>query len=164
MDWDGIIKAGAGSLFTGGAGFLGAYARFKQRLKTAEDGLKKVTEIVTQIGTTLPLLTRKYDDLAAGWRLEFDSFREEFERETKHRLELEEVRDEARASRPDPTEALRREVDRLRSEVERLKDRGSRYVKNDAFAAFTKDQEEQWRALAKTMGRLEGHLRGLKED
>lgn len=159
MDWNALAQHGLTAAGSGLSAFLGAFLRFKARLKECEDALKSVKEELPKLVTELAALRVHQSSMNSGWRLEFDGFKEDFTRELEHKKELEQVRQQERGSRPDPTEELRREVSQLRNEIEKLKERGGRYVRNDVFTQFTKSQEDQWKEMARTLGRLEGLLR-----
>lgn len=159
MDTTAIITQAAGALATGGASFLGAFFRFKQRLKDTTAALKEVALELPALRSAVTDAKNHYEAMARGWHLEFSQLRQDFETEAKHRREIAQALEQDRASRPDPLEDIARDLDRLRQDVERLKDRGGRYVRSDAFAAFTKAQEDQWKEMARTLGRLEGMLK-----
>jgi hypothetical protein len=160
LDWNALAQHGLTAAGSGLSAFLGAFLRFKTRLKECEDALKAIKD--TQLPKLLvdqEKLSEHQKTMSAGWRFEFDGFKEDFDREFKHKAELEQVRRQERASHPDPSEELRRELLSMRAEIEKLKERGGRYVRNDAFTQFAKSQEDQWKEMARTLGRLEGLLR-----
>ena len=159
METHDIIQSGVTALVTGGASFLGAFFRFKQRLKETEESLKKVLVELPRLRAAVAETKGHYEALSGGWRLEFNNLKSAFETEIKHQRELAEALKEDRASRPDPVEALHGDLRQLRQDIEKLKERGGRYVRNDVFAAFTKAQEDQWKEMARTLGRLEGMLK-----
>jgi chromosome segregation ATPase len=154
-----IIQSGVTALVTGGASFLGAFFRFKQRLKETEESLKRVLTELPKLRAAVSDIKGHYESLAGGWRLEFNGLKSAFELEIKHQRDLAEALKEDRASRPDPLEALHGDLRQLRMEIEKLKERGGRYVRNDVFTTFTKAQEDQWKEMARTLGRLEGMLK-----
>ncbi len=145
MDWNALSQHGLTSAITAVLAFAGSYARFKMRLSTAEKGVKEQKAALEAV--------------KRGWRFEFDAYKAEQEQEKEHQAELLAARKEERASRPDPFEAFNDQLRSMRADIDRLKERGSRYVRNEAFAAFVKSQEEQWRAIERSMGQLEGVLR-----
>jgi hypothetical protein len=138
LDWTTILDHGLTAAASGGASFLGAFFRFKQRLKACEDALTKLSDEV-------PRLRRQYEIAAAGWRAELDAFRADIRRELQHQQQLVDMR--------------AKELAQMHQDIEKLKERGSRYVRSDAFASFTKSQEDQWKEMARTLGRLEGMLK-----
>jgi hypothetical protein len=159
VDWNTVASQALTAAGSGASAFLGAFLRYKARLKACEDALKLLATEVPKMRTDLATALMQYDSSTAGWRLEFDGFKDDFEREMKHRKDIDEAVEKERHSRPDPLEDLRREVKELRSQIEQLKERGGRYVRNDAFTAFMRAQEEQWKEMARTLGRLEGAQR-----
>lgn len=166
MDWDHITQIGLTALGSGGSSFLGAFLRFKQRLKVAEESLAslaaegpKLRTELAALRTELTTTVAHYDATIKGWRLEFDSFKADLATEVQHRKEITEAVEKERHSRPDPLEDLRREVDRMKREIDRIKERSSRYVRSEVFDAFAKSQEDQWKEQTKALGRLEGILR-----
>ncbi len=128
MDW---IQYAGTAVLSGGTAFLAAWGRFKQKLQEHDTAL-----------------ARQAADVA--------TFREQYTREKDHKRELEDLRDKERASRPDPFEDIRHDIARLEEDVEKLKDKVSNHVHANTFAAFTKSQEDQWRDMMRTLGKLEG--------
>lgn len=157
METGSILTQALGSIAAGGVSFLGAFLRFKQRLQVCEDALKLLALEVPKLRAGVTEAKLHYEALSGGWRLEFNQLQSEFNTEMRHKRELEEALRADRASRPDPLEDVREDLHRLRQEIEKLKERGGRYVRSDAFAAFTKAQEDQWKEMQRTLGRLE-HL------
>lgn len=155
MDWDSVAKTAITAVGSGGSAFLGAFLRFKQRLKQAEDDAGAARKDASIARAEVAELRAEVANLKTGWRLEFDSFKEDYERDVKHREEMEEAIAEARESRPDPTETLRHEVDQLKQQLEKMKERQARYVRNETFADHVRGQESQWKEIARTLGRLE---------
>ncbi len=162
MDWTEFGKTALTVAGSGGSAFIGAFFRFKQRLADAEGAAKaakqeadsaKAEALAARAETAA--LKASMEALTKGWRMEFDDFKEDYEKDKKHRLELDEAVAEARQSRPDPTEALGREVDELKKTLERLRERQARYVRNEQFVEHTRAQETQWKEIARTLGRLE---------
>lgn len=155
MDWNEVVKTGLTAVGSGGAAFGGAFLRFKQRLQQAEDNARAGLELAQLLRAELTTYRAAQDHVAAGWRLEFASLRDDFQRDLDHREELERAREEGRASRRDPAEDLRHELHELKTQLERMKERQARYVRSDTFVQHVKEQETQWKELARTMGRLD---------
>lgn len=141
MNWDVIIQTGITAIGTGGLSFFGAFFRFSQRLKECEETTASLLQEVTRVAKAS------------------DALRADYDRDLQHRKEMETLRAAERASRPDPIEDLRRDLVQLKQDIEKLKEKGARYVRGDVFAAFTKAQEDQWKEMARTLGRLEGMLK-----
>ena len=168
VDWNKAIEVAITAAGSGGASFIGAFFRFKQRLKDAEDSAriaKEVAEAALKQGGAIALelaeLKKTVDASFKGWRMEFDGFKEDYERDQQHRAELEEARAEARQSRPDPVEALRHEVGELKRIIERVRDKQGTFVRTEAFTEHTRAMEQQWRTLERTLGQLETLVKRL---
>jgi hypothetical protein len=73
-------------------------------------------------------------------------------------LELDATKENMRASMPDPLEDIRNMLAEQREDIEKLKERGARAVRVDDFTAFAREQEAQWKELAKTLGKLDSLL------
>jgi hypothetical protein len=155
LDWNDVAKTALTAVGSGGSAFLGAFLRFKQRLAEAEANAKKALEEAAKARGETAHLEVTLKNLAAGWRLEFDGLKSDFNRDLEHREELDAAREEGRASRRDPTEDLRHEVDELKKQLERMRERQARFVRNETFVDHVKAQEQQWREIARTMGRLD---------
>lgn len=162
MDWSKAIEVAVTAGGSGLASFGGAFLRFKQRLKDAEDFAKEAKALATAaiegnraLKTELDNFVRMTESNLRGWRLEFDGFKEDYARDERHRHELEEARAEARQSRPDPVEAFRHELADLKRQLERLRERQGTYVRNETFVEHTRGQEQQWKEIQRTLGRLE---------
>lgn len=152
-----LVTAGV----SGGASFLGALYQFKKKLDEVSADVKLLKE---GDGQTVPGIRQLIENIRAGWRLEFDGFKSDFEafrdevrREQEHEDELDEAVERARMSRPDPHEEMRKQLEELKRDVGRLKGKG--YVKNTEFAEYVRTQEAQWRALERTLGRMEALLK-----
>jgi predicted nuclease with TOPRIM domain len=159
LDWNEVTKTALTVAGSGGSAFLGAFFRFKQRLKDAETNAAEALAEAQTATADLAVLRSAHENLAAGWRLEFNALKDDFQRELAHRTALEEAREEGRASRRDPTEDLRDELEELKKQLERLKERQARYVRSETFVEHTKAQETQWKEIARTLGRLEALAR-----
>lgn len=155
MDWNAITTTAITAVGSGGSAFLGAFLRFKQRLKAAEDAAATALRETVALSGKLAALEKSCVDHARGWRLEFDGFKEDYARDLRHSQELNNAVEDARASRPDPAEILRHEVEELKKQLERMKERQARYVRSETFVEHTKAQETQWKEIARTLGRLE---------
>jgi hypothetical protein len=158
-----IIEHVGTILGSGGAGWLAAILKHR-RLKSApareERKLdKRVDEIDKRIEGHITALTahiEQYRSNNAGWLLELTQLKNELEEDKRIR----EAIDVERSSRPDPFEDMRHDIDEVKRLVERLRDKSGRYVKNEAFEAFVRSQEEQWREMNRNLGRMEGELKG----
>lgn len=159
METHDIILQGGTALITGALSFLAAFLRYKQRLADAEKALKVLAVEVPKYRQDAAETKSHYETLSQGWRLEFNQLKQDFEREIQHQRELAEAVKEDRASRPDPIETLGHDLHTLRQDIEKLRERGGRYVRSDVFASFTKSQEDQWKEMARTLGRMEGMLK-----
>jgi DNA repair exonuclease SbcCD ATPase subunit len=159
LDWNEVVKTGLTVVGSGGSAFAGAFLRFKQRLKKAEDEAAEALLIARAARDTLFTLKASFDAAVGGWKLEFADLREDFRRDLEHREEVEQAREDGRASRRDPTEDLREELHALRDQLEKLKERQARYVRNETFAEHARAQETQWKEIARVMGRLEALAR-----
>lgn len=145
---------------SGGASFLGALYQFKTRLELAEEYIKELKgENKDVVG-----IRQLVEAVRHGWRLEFDSykadyeaFKKEVEREREHEEELDQAFERARASRPDPVEELKHQLSEMKREFDRMKNRG--YVKSSEFAEYVRKQDEEWRRLERTLGRWETLLK-----
>jgi hypothetical protein len=142
--WSTLLEQIPTAVGSGVTAFFGAYARFKARHASLEKGNR--------------LLKEKVDTQGQGWRLEFNTFKEEFDHYKELADKVEEVRKEERASHPDPFEGFNGDLRRIREDIDKLKTRAGRYTRNDDFVAFVRSQEEQWRKLERTLGQLEGQL------
>lgn len=89
---------------------------------------------------------------------DFEDQLKKFGDRLEHHLELDATKDNIRASMPDPLEDIRTILVELREDIEKLKERGARSVRIDDFTAFTREQEAQWKELAKTLGKLDSLL------
>lgn len=159
MDWNSFAEKALTVGATGIASFGGAFFRFKQRLKEAEDAAKAAKADAEIARAETAALRGTLEAAIKGWRMEFDDFKGDYQRDREHAVELEEARNEARESRPDPAEALRDDIDELRRQVEKIRERTARYVKNETFVEFTRGQEAQWKIIERTLGRLEALAR-----
>lgn len=153
----------------GGAAWFAAWLKHKRlksapvreekRLSKEVDGLfKRHEELSKRIDDHIAELSahiEQYKSNNAGWLLELTQLKNELEEDKRIR----EAIDVERNSRPDPFEDIRHELAELRRIVERLREKSSRYVKNEAFEAFVRLQEEQWRAMNRNLGAMEGELR-----
>jgi uncharacterized protein YukE len=124
-----IIQNALAAAGAGGAAFFGAITRFKKRVADFEDRLNKFSD-------------------------RLDKFNDRLD----HHLELDVTKENMRASMPDPLEDIRNMLSELREDIEKLKDRGARSVRVDDFTAFAREQEAQWKELAKTLGKLDSLL------
>jgi polyhydroxyalkanoate synthesis regulator phasin len=152
MKWDELTQH-AGEV--GGAGafsFIVAFFRSRKRLASVE---KSIKALVRPDGA----LTQLKEEFARELQL----LREEFQREFEHRRELEEVRDHERASRPDPVEELYRRLKELEERVTNLRSRGHIYVRTETFVAYNKSQEDSWKRIGETLGRLSGAVERLEK-
>lgn len=134
VDWKDFIPHAATAVMSGAAAFGAAWGRFKSQLQGHSDEIKRLSG-------------------------ELPRFRETHELEEKHRRELDNVRENMRLSIPDPLEDIRADIARLEQEVAQVREKQSRYVRSDTFAQFTKAQEDQWKEMMRTLGRLEGALK-----
>ena len=148
MDWDTVLQHGLTALGSGGSAFLGAFLRFKRRLHECEELLKHSAGTISHLQADIDVCKSTIATLKS-----------DFEREVAHRKELAEFRKEERDSRHDPLDDLRGDIVDLKEAVEKLKERGAHYVHTDTFASFTKSQEDQWKVLERTLGRIEGSLK-----
>lgn len=162
MDWNKAMEVAVTAVGSGGASFVGAFLRFKQRLKDAETNANAALDAAiagmnkhAELANELAAFKREMNSHLTGWRLEFDGFKDDNERDQRHREALEEARAEARQSRPDPVEAMRHELEQLRRQLDRMKERQNSYVRNETFTEHTRAQEKQWNEIQRTLGRLE---------
>ena len=131
----------------------GAPAREEKKLaKELEDLRKRIEAHITQLSAHIEL----YKSNNAGWLLELSQLKNELEEDKRIR----EAIDVERSSRPDPFEDIRHDISELRRLVERLREKSGRYVKNEAFEAFVRAQDELWREMNRELGQMEGELKG----
>lgn len=162
VDWNKAMELAITAGGSGLASFGGAFLRFKQRLATAEtsaaaaharaDAADKKCDTIQK---ELDEFKRAVESNLKGWRMEFDTFKNEYERDQRHAEELEDVRAEARRSQPNPVESFRYELEQLKQKLERVRDKQGSFVRNETFVEHTKGQEQQWRTLERTLGQLE---------
>ena len=91
MDWSKAIEVAVTAGGSGLASFGGAFLRFKQRLKDAEDFAKEAKALATAaiegnraLKTELDNFVRMTESNLRGWRLEFDGFKEDYARDERH--------------------------------------------------------------------------------
>jgi chromosome segregation ATPase len=159
-----------GTVFgSGGAGWFAAWlkhrrlksapVREEKKLKGEVDGLvKRHEELSKRIEGHISQLAahiEQYKSNNAGWLLELTQIKNELEEDKRIREAIEVERN----SRPDPLEDIRHDIDEVRRLVERLRDKSGRYVKNEAFEAFVRSQEEQWREMNRNLGMVQGELK-----
>ena len=161
------------ALLSGGGSFVGVTLRWSARLKTAEDELKALRKKFDEFegvfrsfvrmpqgenreGLDAALVTFK-----RGWNLAFTSFRDDMEFKLQDLVKeaVEKQFRELTPSKADLLEDVYRQLKELSAESRRQRDKSSNFVRNEAFAAFTKQQEEQWREVERAIGRLEGILK-----
>jgi chromosome segregation ATPase len=158
------VEAASTIAGSGGAGWFAAWLKHT-RLKGApareEKKLaKELEELRKRIDEHIKELTghiEQYKSNNAGWLLELTQLKNELEEDKRIREAIEVERN----SRPDPFEDMRHDISEMRRLVDRLREKSGRYVKNEAFEAFVKSQEEQWREMNRNLGQMEGELKGL---
>jgi chromosome segregation ATPase len=168
-----LIEHGLTVVGSGGAGFIGSWLKYRRakqlvdakQLLAARKEARDSTELIERLKgleeahqshlTALQEHINQYRSNNAGWLLELNTIKNELEEDKAIRAAI----TAERSSRPDPLEDLRRELTEIRKNIERIREKGARYVKNDAFADFVKTQEEQWREMNRHLGRLEGLMK-----
>lgn len=159
VNWDKAIEVAVTAVGSGGSAFIGAFFRFKQRLKEAEASASAAKELAQAAISATNKLESELNDLrkvvesnVKGWRLELTNFQHDYERDQRHREELEDVR---RDSRPDLAETFRHELSDLKRQLDRLRDKQGTYVRNETFTEHARAQEQQWKEIQRVLGRLE---------